>query len=73
MGKIMTVEVSIDELAHMIAHKCNYCEYEPARCSKGGCEEGIRDYLITTDEAKVHLSDSFETPCCELHVEKKDN
>lgn len=73
MRKIMTVEVSIDELVHMIAHKCNYCEYEPARCSKGGCEEGIKDYLMTTDEVKVCLPDLFETPCYELVIEKKDN
>lgn len=74
MRKIMTVEVSIDELVHMIAHKCNYCEYEPVRCSsKDGCEEGIKEYLMTTDKVKVHLPDLLETPCCELHVEKKDN
>ena len=74
MRKIMTVEVSIDELAHMIAHKCAYCNYEAARCSsRDGCEKGIKEYLTTSDEVRVRLPDLFETPCFELVLEKKDN
>ena len=71
----MTVEVSIDELAEMMAHKCRYCEFvEPGQCSqKDGCIRGIKKYLTTSDEVKVHLPDLFETPCYELVIEKKDN
>jgi len=41
------IKIDMNELAHMIAHKCRYCEYKEGRCSeKNGCEEGVLDYLF---------------------------
>lgn len=40
------VKIHIEELAKMIAHKCQYCKYEQSQCSeKNGCEIGILNWL----------------------------
>ena len=40
------IRVNIKDLAHMIAHKCQYCKYKEAQCSEiNGCENGILGWL----------------------------
>lgn len=61
MRSEIRIEGTLDEIAKMIAHKCGHCKFAHGRCQEsGGCEKGIKEYLLESDEVTVKLPDLFE-------------